>query len=626
MRIRRVSFKNFRCLDDLDLEIDDMTVLVGANGTGKSSVLHALAWFFAGGQLTLDDMTGRQTERVTSVSVTFTNFNDADREALGHYVVGDEADFERSWEPGSESKLTGHALAFPAFEVVRALPGARDKIDAYGALRKDRPELQLTTAASGAAVLRAMEDWETGHPEQLKRASTSATSLFGWAGKPRLAGRFDYVLIPAVLDVEHEATDARGTLLRQLLERSGEASSEMIERLETLGEETRRRIDEIMNEQGRPALDGLAEEVTKQLQRFVPEASVTLRSAPSDVDLSPTDVRLRITEPGFETDVGRQGHGVQRSLLMALVQQLSTAAATPEDDGRGLLLLIEEPELYQHPLQAKHLASTLRELSRGEGAPIQVIYATHSEHFVDATRFDSLRRFSKTTSSAGHPVARAIAAELDGVADRLAGVVPRAEIATRIRINMRLHLEEAVFARAAVVVEGPTDAAFLAGLADRKGSFESVGIALLPAGGKTHLLLPWAILTELGVPTFVVFDGDGDIRNRVLRSGKSEEVAEAAAEKVDEDNRRILRALGHVADPPEESLVTDRFAIFGDSLETEFGLWEGFMDQLEIARTALGEFRDKSDDAYREAASGVPVDPPPIFSNLLEAIVRLANN
>ncbi len=95
MRVAHVGIRNFRCLEEFDLRVDEITVLVGANGTGKSSVLHALSWFFTGGPLDLDDVTGRQEGLVTSVSVTFRDFNDADREALGTYVVGDEATFER---------------------------------------------------------------------------------------------------------------------------------------------------------------------------------------------------------------------------------------------------------------------------------------------------------------------------------------------------------------------------------------------------------------------------------------------------------------------------------------------------------------------------------------------------
>ncbi len=507
---------------------------------------------------------------------------------------------------------------------MRAQARAQEKIDSYRALRQSRADLELPPAVSGVAVDHAMAERERQHPEQLERASTSATHLFGWSGKARLAGRFDFVLIPAVLDVEREASDARGTLLRQLLERSGDARSEVLERLQALGEETRRRVDEIMTEEGRAALDELSRRVTKQLQRFVPDASVRLRSMPSGLDLSPTDVQLRISDAGFETDVGRQGHGVQRSLLMALVQQLSATSQEEEDvGGPGLLLLIEEPELYQHPLQARHLASSLRQLGRAGGAPIQVLYATHSEHFVDATSFETLRRFAKRSYASGHPTARVTEATLDGVAERLDGVIPRDQIAARTRITMRRRLEEAVFSRGAVVVEGSTDAAFLAGLAERRGGLDAAGIAVVFGGGKDYLLLPWAILEELGVPTYVVFDGDAGIRDRVVRDGKGEEAASSAATKNGENNRRILAALDAAAEAEPSTRVTERFTVFEDKLETEFAQWTGFKEALDTARASRQEFREKSDDAYRQAAAVAEHDPPGIFSALLDNVLRL---
>ncbi len=96
MRIVRAHIINFRCLQELKLEFDDVTVLVGANSTGKSTVLYALRWFFDGGGLDTDDISGHQTDQTISVGVTFADFVNADREALGSYVVGDEATFWRT--------------------------------------------------------------------------------------------------------------------------------------------------------------------------------------------------------------------------------------------------------------------------------------------------------------------------------------------------------------------------------------------------------------------------------------------------------------------------------------------------------------------------------------------------
>ena len=58
MRLARAHIVNFRCLRDLQISFDEATVLVGANSTGKSSVLHALSWFFRGGSLSLNDRHG----------------------------------------------------------------------------------------------------------------------------------------------------------------------------------------------------------------------------------------------------------------------------------------------------------------------------------------------------------------------------------------------------------------------------------------------------------------------------------------------------------------------------------------------------------------------------------------
>lgn len=43
--IRRVAIKNYRCLRDVELELSPLTILVGPNASGKSSILNALTRF-----------------------------------------------------------------------------------------------------------------------------------------------------------------------------------------------------------------------------------------------------------------------------------------------------------------------------------------------------------------------------------------------------------------------------------------------------------------------------------------------------------------------------------------------------------------------------------------------------
>jgi len=42
MKIKEISIKNFRGIEDLTLQLNDFTVLIGKNGVEKSAVLHAL--------------------------------------------------------------------------------------------------------------------------------------------------------------------------------------------------------------------------------------------------------------------------------------------------------------------------------------------------------------------------------------------------------------------------------------------------------------------------------------------------------------------------------------------------------------------------------------------------------
>jgi predicted ATP-dependent endonuclease of OLD family len=53
----------------------------------------------------------------------------------------------------------------------------------------------------------------------------------------------------------------------------------------------------------------------------------------------------------------------------------------------GAIFLIEEPEMFLHPHMQRSLYSTIRNI----GKTNQVIYITHSPHFVTIPEFDEIR-------------------------------------------------------------------------------------------------------------------------------------------------------------------------------------------------------------------------------------------
>lgn len=46
MRISKVRVEGYRCVEDVAIDFDDLTALVGSGGVGKSAFLRAMEWFF----------------------------------------------------------------------------------------------------------------------------------------------------------------------------------------------------------------------------------------------------------------------------------------------------------------------------------------------------------------------------------------------------------------------------------------------------------------------------------------------------------------------------------------------------------------------------------------------------
>jgi hypothetical protein len=633
MRIARVEVVNFRCLKNIAVSLDDVTVLVGANGAGKSTLLHALRWFFEGGQLAPVDHAGHQLDAPVSVGVTFTDFTDADRKALGSHVQGDKATFWRTYSVANGEKLTGTGREYPLFEEVRKHEKALPKREAYEEVRQRRPDLGLPKATSAGAVEDALAAWEAEHPNELEDVPISATHLFGLTGGPQLNGRFDFVLVPAVSNPEAEISDARGTLLRQLLDRALGEQSQMRTRLDKLERQVSANVHQIMVAEGGETVGKLASGVTEELGRLVPGGQVLLEVRPPVFRAPQLSVDVRVTDGELCTDVAHQGHGFQRALLIALIQHLAALhptppngdaeAAGPAPEPPALFLALEEPELYQHPLQARHFAAALTSLGESSGSTVQVAYATHSEHFVDPAHYRRLRRFHRRPGT-GWPQTQVTKATVEHVAARLQGAYDAEQVPLRVRMTLRRQVAEAVFAKTVLVVEGPSDAGLLHGIADRFGGFDALGVAVIAGHGKRQLLIPWAILTELGIPVYVVFDADGGLAQRLMAQGRcSQAKAEEAQDKERGENEVVLAALGATTKLTSVTQVTGSYAVFADTLEAECAVWEGFDAAVETAREGLSDWRKKSDDAYRQAASALESDPPVVLTEIVERIRAL---
>jgi predicted ATP-dependent endonuclease of OLD family len=234
---------------------------------------------------------------------------------------------------------------------------------------------------------------------------------------------------------------------------------------------------------------------------------------------------------------------------VTLLQELAAGGSA---DAPTLLLGFEEPELYQHPPQARHLAATLQNLTEGNA---QVVVATHSPFFASGRHFESVRVLRKPSDPVGATLCTQISVQ--DIANALAealGKTPEQPSALLAAIEQIVQpsQRELLFCGLPVLVEGTEDVALIAAqlrLSGRWDDFRRVGGHFVLAMGKTNLSRLLAICNSLMLPAYVVFDGDGPHKADTDKACKNKE-------RNERDNRCILHLAGLTsANPLSDSII-----------------------------------------------------------------------
>ncbi len=98
MRLASVEIKNFRCIKNVQITFDAYTAFIGANGSGKSSILYALDWFFGGRDLKTTDTHRLTGESKVQVVVTFDGLQPTAKQLLGRFGRTGRATFIRRYD------------------------------------------------------------------------------------------------------------------------------------------------------------------------------------------------------------------------------------------------------------------------------------------------------------------------------------------------------------------------------------------------------------------------------------------------------------------------------------------------------------------------------------------------
>lgn len=222
--------------------------------------------------------------------------------------------------------------------------------------------------------------------------------------------------------------------------------------------------------------------------------------APPSTPAAAEAARLILPGPGAPADGG-----------LALVGGIE---ALCESGASGLVVLLEEPELYLSPQAQRHLYRLVRRLAE-QGS--QVLYSTHAATFLSVDRLEELAlvRHNRRLGTA--------VAQPTPLSDRES---------FRAFAEFDAERAELFLSRAALLVEGRTEKLAFPFVFEALGlDADREAVAIVDCGGKGNLPLFARICNECGIPYVVVHDRDAP---RGRRPVESEELV----------NRRILETAG----------------------------------------------------------------------------------
>lgn len=373
----------------------------------------------------------------------------------------------------------------------------------------------------------------------------------GMFPRKELRERFSLIRLDVNRSLRQHQPTNRWTLLGRLLLEINAALRRDAERMQEFEETMQQLRDNVLASvpEFQTLVDVVREESARQLQRTVEEVAVEF-SLHDPWNFYRT-LQLVVHEAGMTFRAEQMGMGLQSSLTIALLRAYARIAR--EDRA---VIAIEEPELFLHPLAQRQFYALMRELAYPDvGTPLQIFYTTHSGQLVDLEHFDELCLIRKEVSAEGWSTT-STSIGFDAIVAQLVDAgfpdVTQESIRARMASTFDRSRADGVFASVVVLVEGPAEQMSLPVYAEAYGfDLDADNVAVVSAGGKTGIPTLYRIFRGLGIPTYVVWDGDRTRREH------------------GDMNLHIASMLGADLEEFPETTIRPTFAVWTDDFEAE---------------------------------------------------------
>lgn len=496
MNLRSVSIKGFRPFkDEVTIPIDDLTVLIGRNDIGKSSILEALGIFLGCDDVKLEanDCNIYGDNKVIEITCEFDDLPSS-------IVIDSEATtcFQDEYLLTKENTLK--------IKKRYDLSGAKLKEEVFiCAYHPTAPEeckdLLLLTNAQLKDRLRTLKI----PADNVDLRSNTFIRKAIWQFYRDL--NLDIVEIPVNREDAKRIWEQISKLMpiyalfksdRPSQDSDSEIQDPMKLAINAALSEVKDDLDRIVEIVKTKALE-IASQTHEQLKRIDEKIASDLKPVfKSDPQWG------KVFSLGLNTDDGiplnKRGSGVRRLVLLSFFRA-EVERRRKEQTTRSIIYAIEEPETSQHPNNQKLLLDALTDLSQESGC--QVLLTTHSPGFANMLPLRSLRYLERF----GHSI------------NVITGHDSSDDVYTRITDSLGIVPDTRV--KVLICVEGPTDVVALECLSHALHTADTTipdlskdsRVAFTVLGGGT--LKYWVnehYLKGLGRPEVHIYDSDSQYR------------------------------------------------------------------------------------------------------------------
>ncbi|WP_437742929.1 AAA family ATPase [Sorangium sp. So ce1504] len=534
MRLSQVAIKRFKSIKELSLTIParderrqgsaDFVSIVGENNVGKSSILEAIRLACPGSSKPTIDQFRNLDPSIGPIEVEleFDKLTEADKEkhAVRAHLFTDggieKYRIKKVWRaPGVAPESFAYSPNDRQYRF-REWPELKSKAEFANLGPEWNAIVDAADAAGAKKLSRPSKDSYLRAAVQLNSPLIEETEP--WSPNPGgNLSNLDSVLptviwVPALRETGAEANvSEKQSAVRKIVNALFEqqlSKHERVIRFRRAAEE----LEQLFASDGKHKIVASVEsQITSKLKELI-DICADLRFIAPDVtsDLA-SKTEFRVLDGNISTRPEHQGHGAQRSIVLALLQMWAEQLRViGSSDASRTLFLIEEPEIYLHPEMCRRMRDALLRISQsGVG---QVICTTHSPVFLDlADRHDGIVIVKKGIGSpATIQLARDIFGQDEGNKERRSRL--------RMILNFDSAANEVFFTSKVTLVEGDCEIAAIDAIARRLCHIGEIhwptylaarrSVAVINCRGKWTIPAFQIILNEFGIKYRVVHDED----------------------------------------------------------------------------------------------------------------------